>query len=204
MIYDQLEYRMLDATDKDHYLNFVSTILEKNKDRTSVITKNSISLDVTLSDIIEEQGNFATAGGFLNGELVTSISAYFPDNNLTWFSFNQFSNLPNLSLNSALDFQASHMKVLHVLQNIAESNNRLSFFSRRTLRQARIMDTLWHKMDQKALVIPRYIAYYDGYYQQGRAIDNKEHGFYRANPQSDSVVILHVLKQEEREKLFFN
>lgn len=202
MIHDTLTYRFLTRADKDRYLDFVKSfepMLEiKGPGYKFKETESPINIDLSLDDI--EGPTYKIAGAFDGDKIVATISGYFAEGP-AWFSFNQHSRINSNSLLSAVDFHITSMKIHRVLMQYAEDLKIFNFYIRRNLKAQRSIDKVIERIINRGYMEFRYERFFDGYYPIGTEITVAGHEFYRANPHSDSILVLYCLKQSEREKI---
>lgn len=131
-----------------------------------------------------------------DGNLLCSVSGYFPKNKTYWYAYNYFSKTKNVSLASgfkAVDLMTSCIKYL---AEYAENNGLYMFYSRRPAVHEFIGMRMYDRMGL------RYDWFHDGFYLAKMPILNSMHSFYEASLHVDNIVTLHVLKQDLRQTIF--
>lgn len=209
MIHDKLTYRMLNSSDKDTYYNFVKSFTHYYNTRPnsalmfdpSYVGGTPSTLSFTTDQMFDDNGDhFGIAGAFDGDVLVSTTSGYFPDSPI-WYAFSQFSRMDSNSLLSAVDFQITAMKVQNVLNAAAEEAGFFNYYTRRTRKSQRLIDTVSSRMIDKKYIEFRYEKFYDGFYPPGVKITFPHHNFFKTNSYSDSLMVMYCLKQSEREKI---
>ena len=197
-MYKNLTYRFIDnIKEKDKYVNFVKSF--------PIVSKTEFK---NVSDMIEETISYFSdewslhAGAFDGDTLVASTSGHYLDFGETfWYSHSQFSKLKTNSLFLATDFMMVTLHLQKMLYFEAEKNHVFNYYTRRRLKQQLTIEKLIKWLESKDQISLRYHTLYDGLYLPGKDITVPNHKFYKPIPDAESLILLHVLKQEEREKL---
>lgn len=197
MLHDKLNYRFLEASDKDKYYEFIKSfdkIYHSDPKHFLDYVEQRISF-------IKDHEQCPTAGAFDGDRLVAAVSAYYPDEGPIWYVMNQFSKVGTSSLAEAIDNQTISIKIITMLTHRPEQEGRYSFFGRKSLRGHQLQQKISARIEKNNYLKLRYDVFHDGFYPAGVPIDKPAHDFFKAHPGVDSVIYLNCLKQEERVKL---
>lgn len=206
MDYNNLTYRFLEKSDFDLFMELhdrFTTWMGEKKSPEQIEVYRKFRKDLFFSDRNKTVGAFDS-----NNNLVATTAGIFPPDFPHWFTHSQFHKLSNTSLSNGLDSWMVLTKMFDLLCFYAESNNYFSFYNQRSMKHAIAISKVRQLVEEKNLYTHRYNASWETVYPAGQTkTPYRNHKFYfhenaELNSHTDSVVILHTLKQEHRLEWF--
>lgn len=131
-----------------------------------------------------------------DGNLLCSVSGYFPKNKTYWYAYNYFSKTKNVSLAGGFKAGDIMTSCIQHMAGYAESIGLYMFYTRRPAVHTFLGMRIYDRIEL------RYHWFHDEFYPAKIHILNSMHSFYEASMYVDSIVTLHVLKQEHRQQIF--
>lgn len=183
-----LEFKILSEADLEKYIALyhkLDTIMDIKKE-------TALTLNELVSSFKDKRN--LTACCMQAGEIVVSVSGFFPETFPHWYSFNHFSIFSGPVIKTIDIFNQCH----NLLCAHAEENGYFSYYTRRLPNKQRALDKMFDRHERSNVV--RYHPFYEAVYPAGVEIDKSSHKFFK-NQNADSLIVMYTLDQKHREEI---